>query len=323
MINNRKPASLIGFYLLLVYVLLQFVWWSYLMLELNTEITRLKSEVVLLKSGSVEETLKAEKELHSILNKKRFMIIGEGSVFLIILLFGIVRVRKTFQKETQLAMQQSNFLLSVTHELKSPIASARLQLETLLIRDIDKAKQKEILVNAISDTDRLNALVENILLAAQIDKSNFVLHRQKVNVSQYITQLLARPGIAGDHKLHSVIQPDVFMEIDSVNFASVILNLIDNARKYSSMGSKITVELKRTDEKIYLSVMDEGKGISDEEKRHVFEKFYRVGDEKTRTTKGTGLGLYIVDYLVVQHGGIIRILDNKPQGVIFQVEFIK
>lgn len=321
MINNRKPASLIGFYLLLVYVLLQFVWWSYLMLELNTEITRLKSEVVLLKSGSVEETLKAEKELHSVLNKKRFMIIGEGSVFLIILLFGIVRVRKTFQKETQLALQQSNFLLSVTHELKSPIASARLQLETLLIRDIDKAKQREILVNAISDTDRLNALVENILVAAQIDKSNFVLHRQTVNVSQYITQLLARPGIAGDHKLHSVIQPDIFMEIDNINFASIVLNLIDNACKYSSAGSKITVELKKTDRKIYLNVMDEGKGISDEEKKRVFEKFYRVGDEKTRTSKGTGLGLYIVNYLVQQHGGTIKILDNKPKGTVFQVEF--
>lgn len=321
MINNRKPASLIGFYLLLVYVLLQFVWWSYLMLELNTEITRLKSEVVLLKSGSVEETLKAEKELHSVLNKKRFMIIGEGSVFLIILLFGIVRVRKTFQKETQLALQQSNFLLSVTHELKSPIASARLQLETLLIRDIDKAKQREILVNAISDTDRLNALVENILVAAQIDKSNFVLHRQTVNVSQYITQLLARPGIAGDHKLHSVIQPDIFMEIDNINFASIVLNLIDNACKYSSAGSKITVELKKTDRKIYLNVMDEGKGISDEEKKRVFEKFYRVGDEKTRTSKGTGLGLYIVNYLVQQHGGTIKILDNKPKGVIFVIEF--
>lgn len=321
MINNRKPASLIGFYLLLVYVLLQFVWWSYLMLELNTEITRLKSEVVLLKSGSVEETLKAEKELHSVLNKKRFMIIGEGSVFLIILLFGIVRVRKTFQKETQLALQQSNFLLSVTHELKSPIASARLQLETLLIRDIDKAKQREILVNAISDTDRLNALVENILVAAQIDKSNFVLHRQTVNVSQYITQLLARPGIAGDHKLHSVIQPDIFMEIDNINFASIVLNLIDNACKYSSAGSKITVELKKTDRKIYLNVMDEGKGISDEEKKRVFEKFYRVGDEKTRTSKGTGLGLYIVNYLVQQHRGTIKILDNKPKGTVFQVEF--
>lgn len=293
------------------------------MFELNTEITRLKSEVVLLKSGSIEETVKAEKELHSILNKKRFMIIGEGSVFLIILLFGIIRVRKTFQKETQLAIQQSNFLLSVTHELKSPIASTRLQLETLLIRDIDKEKQKEILINAISDTDRLNALVENILLAAQIDKSNFVLHRQSVNVSQYITQLLARPGIAGDHKLHSAIQPDIFMEIDTINFASIILNLIDNARKYSSAGSKITVELKKPDEKIYLSVIDEGNGISGDEKKRVFEKFYRVGDEKTRTAKGTGLGLYIVNYLVVQHRGTIRIFDNKPKGAIFQIEFFK
>ncbi len=288
MFKKRKSPSLIGFYLLLTYVLLQFTWWGYLMLKLN---------------------------------KKWFMVIGEGSVFLVLLLVGVVRIRRTFRKETQLARQQSNFLLSVTHELKSPIASARLQLETLLLRDIEREKQKSILRNAIGDTDRLNALVENILLAAQIDKSNFVLHRKEEDLSEYLLDLLSRPGTAPDHRLIFTIEPGLRFKIDNTHFASIILNLLDNACKYSAKGSQISVELKKAGPAFLLSVTDEGYGISDENKKQVFEKFYRVGKEETRTTKGTGLGLYIVKHLVEEHGGGIKVLDNKPKGTIFKIEF--
>ena len=321
MLNERKSYSLIGFYLLLIYVLLQFAWWSYLMLKLNSEMTRLKSEVVLLKSVSTAETERAERDLQADLNKKRYMVIGEGSVFLGLLLLGVFQIRRSFKKETELARQQSNFLLSVTHELKSPIASTRLQLETLLLRDLDKAKQKEILVNAISDTDRLNALVENILLAGQIDKHNFVLHKQQANLSELLSQILSRVGVAGNHRLVPSIEPDLYLNLDKINFVSIIYNLIDNAVKYSPAGSEIKVELKRANNRIFLSVADVGVGIANEEKEKVFQKFYRIGNEETRTTKGTGLGLYIVSYLVSGHNGTIRIMDNKPRGSIFQLEF--
>jgi len=319
--NRKRSASLVGFYLLLVYILLQFAWWSYLMLELNTEITRLKTEVILLKSPSVDETIIAERELNRLLGKKRAMVIGEGTVFLVLLLFGIMRIRKTFRKETQLAQQQSNFLLSVTHELKSPIASARLQLETLLLRDLNKERQKEILVNAINDTDRLNALVENILLAAQIDKSNFVLHKEQTNISEFLSQLISRPGIAVNHTLTSTIERDLYYPIDKLNFASIIYNLVDNACKYAPVGSLIHVELKSTNSKLLLNIIDQGVGISNEEKKFVFQKFYRVGKEETRIAKGTGLGLYIVQHLVKEHGGSIKIFDNKVKGTIFAIEF--
>ncbi len=320
MLTKRKSASLIGFYLLLTYVLLQFGWWSYLMLDLNKELTRLKTEVVVLKANSAEETEKEGRLLRELLQKKRFMVIGEGTVFLALLLMGAVRVRKIVQKETQLAQQQSNFLLSVTHELKSPLASVRLQLETLLLRDIEKVKEKEILRAAISDTDRLNALVENILLAAQIDKSNFVLHREEVNLSEYMEQLLARPGLMPDHKLRCSIEAGLIYSIDKINFASIVLNLLDNACKYSPRGSEVYVELKKAGEEIVLNVSDQGTGIKEEEKKLVFGKFFRSGKENMRSTKGTGLGLYIVKYLVEEHGGEISIMDNKPAGTVFKID---
>ncbi len=288
MFKNRKSASLIGFYLLLGYVVLQFIWWGYLMLGLN---------------------------------KKWPMVIGEGLVFLLVLFIGAVRVRGTFRKESQLARQQSNFLLSVTHELKSPIAAARLQLETLVLRDLDKAKQKEIVSNAISDLDRLNALVENILLATQIDKSSFVLHRQTSDLSEFLKRLFSKRGLVSGHSLVVAIQPGILFSMDEFYFESVVLNLVDNACKYSPSESEVRVELKQEGDLIQLEVADQGCGISDEEKPRVFGKFYRVGREETRTTKGTGLGLYIVSYIVKEHGGTIRILDNKPPGTIFRLEF--
>jgi len=318
-----QSTSLRLFYVLFSYVLLQFAWWSYLMLDMNVEIIRLKTEVVLLNSTSPEETVKVQKELHTVLNKKRVMVIGEGTIFLALLLLGFFSVRRSFKKGTQLAQQQSNFLLSVTHELKSPIASTRLQLETLLLREIDKSKQKEILQNAVADTDRLNALVENILLATQIDKANFVLHRQELNISEHISALLLRDSIIQYHSLVKSIQPNIFFAIDKTSFDSIILNLLDNACKYSPAESIISLELKETEKNIQLNIYDEGMGVNDEEKKQVFQKFYRIGDEKTRKTKGTGLGLYIVKYLVEEHGGIINIADNKPQGAVFKITFFK
>jgi two-component system phosphate regulon sensor histidine kinase PhoR len=321
MLKNRKSHSLIGFYLLLTYVLLQFAWWSYLMFDLNTELIRLKTEVVVLKANSPEETEKEGRMLQELLNKKRMMVIGEGSVFLALLLLGAIRVRGIVQKETQLAQQQSNFLLSVTHELKSPIASVRLQLETLLLREIDREKEKEILKAAISDTDRLNALVENILLATKIDKSNFVLHKEETDVSAYIEKLLAQGGVAPGHQLRSIVEPGIRFPIDKINFASIVLNLLDNACKYSPKGTDISLEFKKTAEGAVLEVSDQGSGIREEEKKRVFDKFYRSGNESTRSAKGTGLGLYIVKHLVEEHGGKISVSDNSPTGTIMEIYF--
>ena len=111
------------------------------------------------------------------------------------------------------------------------------------------------------------------------------------------------------------------MDIDRTNFPSIILNLLENGVKYSPEDSKITISLKKQNQKVMLSVADFGVGISDKEKETIFQRFYRSGNEETRKTKGTGLGLYIVDYLVKQHNGIISVKNNVPTGSIFEVVF--
>lgn len=328
--NAKKSRPLFWFYLLVTYVIVQFIWWSYLMVEQNNEICHLKTEINLLKGESADEIIKKGNELNARLHHRWIMIAGEGTVFIALLLAGIFQIRKTFKKEAELARQQKNFLLSVTHELKSPIASAKLQLQTLQKHALPKEKQQEIILNAISDTDRLNNLVENILLAAKIENSVFSIHKESYNLSEYLSEGLKqtinafnyRPaGQAGKQKMVMDIDPDIYMNIDRTSFPSIILNLFENAVKYSPEDSTITIALKKQKGKVILSVADEGSGIPDHEKENIFKKFYRVGNEESRKTKGTGLGLYIVKYLTEQHHGTITVKDNYPEGSIFEAVF--
>ncbi len=293
------------------------------MVKQNNEITRLEEQVNVLKGESLDEVVANGNKLNERLHRRWIMIAGEGSVFVCLLLLGIYQIRKSFNKETALANQQKNFLLSVTHELKSPIASAKLQLQTLQKRELDREKQKEILANAINDTDRLNNLVENILLAAKIENNVFTSHKEEYNLSDYITEGMNQTIESFRYKQRVVldIDPNIFMKIDRMSFPSIILNLFENAVKYSSSDSTIKVGLKKQNQKIILSVADEGLGITEEEKKYIFRKFYRIGSEETRKTKGTGLGLFIVDFLVKQHNGIISVRNNVPKGTIFEVEF--
>lgn len=321
--SPKKSRPLFWFYILLVYVFLQFSWWTYLMFQLNTENVRLKTEINLLKEESPEEIILRGNELNEKLHKRWLMISSEGAVFVFLLLLGGYQIRKTLKKETALAQQQKNFLLSVTHELKSPIASTKLQLQTLQKHELDRSKQKEILANAISDTERLNNLVENILLAAKIENSVFPFNKEEYNLSEYITEGMNQTIKSFNYSQKVVlnIEPNIKMRIDRTSFPSIILNLVENAVKYSPANSTITIGLQSLNRKTILSVADEGVGISDEEKESVFQKFYRVGNEEVRKTKGTGLGLFIVNYLVEQHRGVISVKDNAPKGTVFEVTF--
>ena len=321
--QSEKSRPLLLFYILVSYVLIQFAWWGFLMIEQNNEIYHLKSEINLLHHEDPQLVIEQGNDLEKKLHQRWMMIAGEGLVFIILLSIAFLRVRNTFQKEAQLAAQQKNFLLSVTHELKSPIASSKLQLETLLKRDLEKEKQKELISNAISDTERLNKLVENILLASKIENGSYELHKENVNLSEYIEEGMNQTIEAFNpkHKVTLDIQPNIFFSIDKTTFPSIILNLFENALKYSPVNSVIKIILKEQGNGLILSVSDEGMEIPDEEKQNIFKKFYRVGNEETRRAKGTGLGLYIVKYLAEKHGGSVFVKNNSPRGSIFEISF--
>lgn len=301
---------------------MQFIWWTYLLFELNNEVYSQRSELIIYKSADPTEIIKEGNELNSKLHKKWVMIVGEGTIFLIIMGLGILQLRKTDQKEAALLKQQKNFLLSVTHELKSPLASAKLQLQTLQKRELDNEKQKEIISNAIADTERLNNLVENILLSARIDSDAATLAKEKTNVSKLVSSVVEANSRLIQQQIVMNIADDIFLDVDVMIFPSIILNLVENAGKYAPEDSMISVELIKNNGAVVFRVSDEGTTIPEHEKQEIFKKFYRIGNEETRKTKGTGLGLYIVKSLVEQHGGSLVVKNNSPKGNIFEITFI-
>lgn len=323
----KRSRPLLLFYILVVYVFIQFGWWAFLLVKLNNEITVLEQQALVSKSIPQPVTLdtadlvREGALLKEKLHKQWMMIFGEGSVFLVLLLLGILRTRNSFKKEVALSVQQKNFLLSVTHELKSPLASVRLQLETIRKRDLPKEKQNEMLEDAIEDTDRLNALVENILVAARLDNHTYSHHPEKINLSDEIKGLTEKVavGLGRHHILKTEIAEDVFASCDRIGFHSMFLNLVENAVKYSKPGTEIKISLSRKNDVTLLSIADRGAGIADTEKENIFGRFYRIGNEETRTTKGTGLGLYIVRSLSEAHNWSVRILNNDGGGSIFEI----
>jgi signal transduction histidine kinase len=244
-------------------------------------------------------------------------------VFLALLILGIGMVRKAFRKEFLLARQQKNFLLSVTHEFKSPLAGIKLSLQTLQKHHLDKEKKDVILQRSLNETERIHNLIENALMAAQIEGHSIELQKEEFNLSELLLKTICDKAAQYHltHEITSSIAENVIMTGDALAISSMLLNLIENAEKYSPAGSKTHVELINRDRYIVIRVSDNGTGIPDEEKENIFEMFYRIGNEDMRRTKGTGLGLYIVKNVAALHNGKVFVKDNNPNGTVFEVIF--
>ena len=315
-----KRTSLI-FFVLVGYIVLQFLWWEILLVKQSDAIISLKQNIAALSSTDDEIILRDVETLQHKKTNQLYMIVGEGTVFLLILLFGVYQVRKSIKKETELADQKSNFILSVSHELKTPIAATKLQLQTLLKHDLEREKQKELLNNALNETSRLHKLVDNVLMANQIDNNHLIANKENLDLSSLIEQTVKRyfMDFIEKHQLQLQIEKDVTYFGDKELLSSIIINLIENAIKYSTELADIKVLLKSVNSKIILEIQDLGCGIAEKEKEIVFQKFFRSGDENTRKTKGTGIGLYIVKSICDIHQIKINILNNTPKGSIFQL----
>lgn len=313
--DRKQTRTLLIFYVLAVYVILQFIWWAYYLVDLNDQILALKLSNAQLNDANAELDLK-----HS---KKMWMILGEGAVFILFLSIGIWKVQSNLKKEFRLARIQQNFLLSVTHEIKSPIASLRLYLETLLKRRLDDEPRKEILENGIKDTYRLDALTDKILIATRLETGGEVFSSERVKLREIAEESIesVKYSIGKGYQFSISAENDPIVLGDPEAIRSLVKNLLENAIKYSPAGSPIRIEISQSARKSSLAVIDEGIGIPSSERERIFEKFYRVGNEDTRTTKGTGLGLYIVKELATMLDAEVRIAQNKPKGSIFTLSF--
>lgn len=284
--------SILIFYLLLLYAVLEMFWWGSVVIKLQPQ--------------------------------RMAMVAGEGAVFMFLLCVGAYFIHASIKKEDKLREQQQNFLMSITHELKSPLAAIKLSLETIVRRSLDREQQLVLLRNSLKDTERLDDLVENMLLATKLENGAYSFPKEEFNFSVLVQKIADRLQVHScgcEQLIKTNITADVFVEGDKFALSSVVTNLIENAVKYSGECAEVSVELGQNGGKTFLRVADKGIGISDAEKMHIFDKFYRVGDEKVRKSKGTGLGLFIVKEVLQHHDADISVSDNVPEGTIFEVTF--
>jgi K+-sensing histidine kinase KdpD len=213
-------------------------------------------------------------------------------------------------------------MMAVTHELKTPIAVINLSLETLQKRKLDEEKQQRLINTTLQETDRLNDLTSNILITSQLESGHYTPDKERINfselackcVSDFSHRFLART-------IKKNIEENIYINGERLLLQLLINNLLDNALKYSPKEKPVCLELNKYENNILLKIADEGSGISDNEKKKVFEKFYRSGDEAIRKTKGTGLGLYLCKRIAESHKAKIKVVNNLPAGSIFIIEF--
>ncbi len=307
-------------------MLLAFTWWSVLLYTKNRDAFRAKSEFLKIMMVVKKEITTDEQfllspvyyDLHRSYKRQEWMIMGEAVVFVISLVIGMWFINRGYNNQINSARQRRNFLLSITHELKSPIASIKLVLETVKKRTLPKEKVDKLATSAIQEADRLNTLVNDLLLAAKIETA-YQPVMESLELGEILENVVAKLKVKFPEVQFEVSIPEeqVLLQGDQLGISSTFINLLENAVKYSSKPAQIRASIQQSKKQIKIEVADQGIGISDAEKKKVFKQFYRVGSEDTRKTKGTGLGLFIVDQIVKAHQGQIDVKDNQPQGTVF------
>jgi two-component system, OmpR family, sensor histidine kinase CiaH len=319
LLKRRGLAVITWVYLvLLVYIIAALVYWFIVLEQQNNLMAVLRVGQLQKNTPGYAQALNNITALH---RRKMIQYIGEGSTFLVLIIFGASFVYRAARKQIILSQQQQNFMMAVTHELKTPIAITRLNLETLQKRALEEQQQQKLITNALQENNRLNTLTNNILVSAQLDTGTYRLNTQPVNFSEITEEVVFDfKNRFPKRNLQLAAEEDIFVKGEATLLQLLVSNLVDNALKYSTAPAPVYIGLNKKNGQAVLTVADEGEGIADEEKKKVFQKFYRTGNEGTRKTKGTGLGLYLCTKIVKDHKGKLVLTDNAPKGVVFTIQ---
>lgn len=309
--------------LILTYIIAALVFWE---MSLQRQSGRIYAqEVITLRSQLDSMQFPAEYALElSQLNKKlesrTTQYVAEGATFLIVILIGAGVVYGSFIRRISLSRQQNNFMLAVTHELKSPLASIKLNLQTLEKHKLDEQKRDMLIERCIKESNRLNDLCNNMLFTSQIEGGQYKPALEAFSLSAVVEDVLSEFAGRYQRRFEEDIAEGCRIIGDKSMLRIAITNLVENAIKYTPETGLIKISLEMKQQTAILQVADEGAGIPDSEKKKVFNKFYRVGNEESRKAKGTGLGLYLSSRIIGQHKGRLLIKDNKPTGSIFEMQ---
>ncbi|HEX8333095.1 MAG TPA: HAMP domain-containing sensor histidine kinase [Segetibacter sp.] len=316
---KKLKVIIIVYWFLLVYIVAALVFWFITLNLQNQQMTEHRLQEVSLEDPAYDK--KTQTILHDE-KRKTTQYVAEGITFLAVILVGAVFVYRATRRQFRLSQQQQNFMMAITHELKTPIAITQLNLETLQKRKLEESQQQKLISNTLQEANRLNTLCNNILLASQLDAGAYKIVFSKIDFSAEVNSSVADfRSRFPERNIEANVKDEIYVNGEQLLLRMMVNNLIENALKYTPKDKKVTITLRNGGNATYLQVADEGFGIAQGEKRKIFEKFYRIGNEGTRASKGTGLGLFLCKRIVEDHNAEISVKDNQPDGSIFTVTF--
>jgi len=301
-------GAFVVFLLLAIVAFAQGTWWIVFMAGLIDE----KVEVA--------ERLGADPayidQLHDQEVGRQVMVGMEGVFFLVMISGGAFLIYRSLVKTEQLKFHQQNFLMAVTHELKTPLASIKLYLDTLKSPKIPDEKKAKVLPRMRSDLERLERLVDNILEAGRFERSGYKLHRQRLDLTAMLSRLTAEVQAAATKKPLEIsvdLEDEVVVEGDSSALQRALEAVIENSIKYNvEERIRIQVGLAREGKHVRITISDNGIGLERGDLKRIFDRFYRVGSELSRSHAGSGLGLYLAREIIEAHDGDIVAESEGP-----------
>lgn len=314
---KRLRSIFILYWILLFYIIAALIFWFAALTKQNAQAADFKVQELQYGTPNFHEKLAKIKNDE---RRKNLQYMGEGITFFLVIVAGAGVVFYMVRRQLKQSQQQQNFMMALTHELKTPIAVAKLNLETLQKRKLEETQQQRLIQTTLQEANRLNSLCNNMLLSSQIDARGLTISNEEINLSEIATgccndYIMRFP----DKKINCTITPDLFVNGDRLLLQMAVNNLIDNAVKYSPKDGNINITATHQQRNAVITVTDTGKGIEESEKRKIFTKFYRIGNAATKAAKGTGLGLYLTKKIVQEHNGNITVTDNVPTGCTFTV----
>jgi two-component system, OmpR family, sensor histidine kinase CiaH len=316
--SKRLKLIFVIYWILLLYICAALIWWFIALNQQNTVMANYKKQE--LKADNPNYLIQLEK-INDVEIRKKGQYLGEGFIFFLLIIAGAVFVFRAVQKQLKAGQQQQNFMMAITHELKTPIAITKLNLETLQKHQLEITQQQKLIQNTIQEANRLNNLCNNLLLSSQIEAGGYTITKETIHFTELITGCVADFTLRfPERKIETSITNAIKTQGDYLMIQMMANNLIDNAIKYSTKNSLVKVIATENNQKIQFKVIDEGKGIDPANKEKIFEKFFRAESNGVKAAKGTGLGLYLSKKIIQQHKGNIYMTQNLNEGSTFTVE---
>lgn len=313
---NLTPKRALGLFIFITVVLFaQAAWWVAFMARLLDE----KVDMAIDLGADLRYVDQVQKEEIT----RQIMVGTEGVFFLVLVGVGCYLIYRALVKNEELNFHQQNFLMAVTHELRTPLASMRIYLDTLKSDKISEERKIQIIPRLKEDVNRLEKLVENILEAGRFERSGYKLNFEWFNLADLLEESLSKIAAYNLKKELIINKPksgnELFYYGDPMALGRALESILENSLKYNDKEKIIIdVSITNSDKRLVLKIKDNGIGLEKKYLDSIFERFYRVGHEMVRNSSGSGLGLYLCREVIKAHKGNIA---ARSEGLGTGVEF--